>query len=394
MTRTTSDLSTCTADIRASTSTTSNSSSSSASFPFTNIFKWKRTFSNASSRNTPGVQSPPLTELEGSSRVSSYFSSDHKRPSRGNLETLGIAIEYHKSDFNSVLEEQLHEERRMRHLAEDRLTEVEEEVTRLCTISLPTDAGETGDAYFSTIISSVRLAIDSYEERTELLERTLEDKTTQLSAERRERTVVDVECRELKSRLKHLEAQLCEALQSSDLQVKNESLTRENDRLRKELELLKSRDSSDSNSRCSSDSRDMSSTVDDFSGDDRAALLQRVKDTEAQRDALRQVSRGLRQRLTIETRKNVDKMRALAAIDVNSCARQARSHSRQDSNTSVSDYGGGGGGGTSVGIAAGGKRHLVRQASLSSICKSLQVGSHASRPRPERYVTASDTLQC
>ena len=183
---------------------TSSLSLRSAAFPFS-IFKWKKPTTN----NT-GLQSPP---------------PEHD------------------------LEEQLQEERRLRHIAEDRLSAVEEEVSRICTIMLPTDTSESGEAYFSSVLSSVRMAIDSYESRRTQLERDLATASAMLTAERRERTEMDIEVK--------IQAQV--------------------------------------------------------GGQDE--LLQRIKDTECQRDALRHISSGLKQRLTIETRKNAEKVRALERLN-------------------------------------------------------------------------------
>lgn len=367
MTRSGSDLSSYTNDKEDSHSRSPSmvSQRSTTNFPFTSIFKWKRTISTSSLPNSTGLQSPPVEE--GSSRSSSYFVGDSKSVTRSNLDNLGLSLQTQRSDFNSTVEAQLQEERRLRHLAEDRLTEVEEEITRLCTITLPTDTGETGEAYFSSIIHSVRLAIDSYEERTDGLEKQLEDKTTRLALERRERTSADIECTSMRTQMRLLQAQLGEAQQASTLEQRNEELVRQNRALQDELDKLKSpaevvpEDEVEQQSPASP------------SEDDRPTLLQRVKDTEAQRDALRQVSRGLRQRLTIETRKNADKMRALAAIDYSASARQARSHSRQNS---------------SCLLPLESAKRPAREASMTRVCESLGIGS---RPRPERFVTALET---
>ncbi|CCG82243.1 protein of unknown function [Taphrina deformans PYCC 5710] len=367
MTRSGSDLSTYTTDMEDHHQRNSSMvSSRSATFPFTSIFKWKRTISS-SSVPTTGLQSPPIEDH--ASRTSGYFNPDVRPATTTTLDNLGLAIKNSKNDFNSVVEAQLQEERRLRHLAEDRLTEVEEEVTRLCTVLLPTDTGEAGEAYFSSILSSVRTAINSYEERTDGLERQLEEKSARLTVERRERINIDIEHNALRAELKQLQIQVAEASKPSELLDRNEELARENESLRDQLRMLKEAAALTTlKAETAAKEEEKKAEIED----DRAALLQRVKDTEAQRDALREVSRGLRQRLTIETRKNADKMRALAAIDTNITTRHARSHSRQSSSC-LSQY---------DSPKLGGREYA-----LSSLGESLVVPG---RPKPERFVTAME----
>lgn len=375
-----------------SASSNSQGSKTHPAFPFTNIFKWKRSGSNSTvSVFSPGLQSPPE---DGDSPSPDYFNRlDQKGNRITNLDNLGHAIEAQRVDFQASLEAQLQEERRLRHLAEDRLTEVEEEVTRLCTVILPTDSGETGEAYFSTVLDSVRMAISTYEERTDGLERQLEEKSARLAVERRERTAADIDCVALRNQLAPLQAQLAHVNADTSVQDRNAELLKQNQELRDQIEQLKlERVDASHNERSVSPgsdvSEDSSETVpatdmqsdsaDTSSGEIEASatLLQRIKDTEAQRDALRQVSRGLRQRLTIETRKNADRMRALAAIDRTFAMRpQGRSHSRQASVTSA--------------VPAETKTVSPKRL-LGKITEGFGVGlGHPpSRPKYERFVTA------
>lgn len=394
MTRSASDLSAYSVDSgldnshSRTISSVSQGSRAPTQFPFSSIFKWKRAISSSGST---GIPTPPIDE--SSSRGSGYFSDPGlKGVQITNLDNLGQSIRAQKDALNSTLEFQLQEERRLRHLAEDRLTEVEEEITRLCTVILPTDNGETGEAYFSSILQSVRMAIDSYESRTDGLERQLEEKSTNLITERRERTNVDIECTALRNQLKSVQGELSELQTSSGLREANEALVRENQELRDEVERLKFDAGSvtDLKKKLQAELREAETTkqiaqessnkVIDRDDSERTALLQRVKDTEAQRDALRQVSRGLRQRLTIETRKNADRTRALAAMDQTISARtQTRSNSRQSSRQSYE--------GTSpvkASLASDQPQH-DRKLSLGQIVQGLGVSG---RPRIERYVTA------
>lgn len=368
----------------------SQSSRVTAQFPFTNIFKWKRTVSTASTPSVLGLNTPPIED--GLSRSSEYFPDPRlKGVQITNLDNLGHSILNQKNELNNSLETQLQEERRLRHLAEDRLTEVEEEITRLCTVILPSDSGETGEAYFASIIDSVRIAMDSYEHRTEGLEKQLEVKSSLLIAERRDRTKADIECTALRNQLKAMRDEVLELQNKSASSTINDELSRENNELRDEVTRLRLEAATvaDLKKKLHAELREAettkqiasesSSKVTDREDTERAALLQRVKDTEAQRDALRQVSRGLRQRLTIETRKNTDRTKALAAIgDQTFTTRaQSRSHSRQESDPSLSPPSSGG--------AEFKARQHERSESTGRTVEGLSIGV---RPRFDRFVTA------
>lgn len=335
----------------------SQSSRTGTSFPFTNIFKWKRSVSSTSGQTPNGLQTPPLDD-----HGSDYFANSTARNMRGSSLDNGNHLQQaQRTELEFSLEQQLQEERRLRHLAEDRLTEVEEQVTRLCTVMLPTDTGETGEAYFASILQSVRIAIDCYEERTDKLEKEVEEKSARLLTERRDRTNAEIDCTTLKNQLKLAQAELAEAQVPKSVSCQHEEVLAQNKKLREEVDQLKA---------ASTVTKEVSTEESEIEGDehetlDRATLLQKVKDTEAQRDALRHVSRGLRQRLTIEQRKNADRSRALAAIDATIAARQLRASSRQSSYTNLSV--------SSEPAASAG---------------APEARSLSKRPRMERFVTA------
>lgn len=368
----------------------SQSSRMTSQFPFTNIFKWKRTISSSSTPSFMGMHTPPIDE--SSARTSDYFSDPGlKGVQITNLDNLGHSIQAQKNELNAALETKLQEERRLRHLAEDRLTEVEEEITRLCTVILPSDNGETGEAYFASIIESVRIAIDSYESRTNGLEQQLEEKCSLLITERRERTNVDIECTALRNQLKTVQKELLDLQTTAASNAVNEEMSQENRELREEVNRLRLEASAVSDLKkklqvelreaetAKQIAQESANKVSDREDSERAGLLQRVKDTEAQRDALRQVSRGLRQRLTIETRKNAERTKALAAMDQTFTARtHTRSTSRQGpENTSPCR------GGSSDSDASKFRQH-DRKESLNKIVEGLSINRH---PRFEPFST-------
>ncbi|ORY75432.1 hypothetical protein BCR37DRAFT_395532 [Protomyces lactucae-debilis] len=246
----------------------------SSSFTLPALFKWRKALSQT--EETPVTT--PTTEA-----AFHYFAAGESH-----LDDLQRGLATEQQTLAQSTEQQLQEERRRRHLAEDRLAAVEEEVTRLCTVMLPSDCGETGEAYFSSILESVRLAIDAYEERTLQLAEQVEEKTAALALEQRRRLDVELENTALREQLREATAAL-----ESDV------LKQENAALRTQLAAQ-------------------------IPAED---LLQRVRDTEAQRDALRQVSRSLRQRLTHETRKYEEKLMQLHA--------GTRVHGRQLSSASL-----------------------------------------------------------
>lgn len=288
----------------------------------TSLFRWKKPSSGASTNlsiaTSTGIHSPVVDEgMSGD-----FFATDGVNAK--NLNLLASSIQAQRHDTAAALV-QLQEERKLRHLAEDRLTEVEEEVSRLCTVILPTDNGETGEAYFASVIHSVRLALESYETRFQTLEKQVEEKSAQLVTERRERTLVDIECSSLRKQL-----QLARAAEEShsvrEVEGKRiEELAAQNRLLQEQLDAIKQEASSHSartkklqeDVQQAESSKQQTALVLKQQDEDRTAMLQKIKDIEAQRDALRQVSQGLRQRLTIETRKNTEKLRALQVLDSN-----------------------------------------------------------------------------
>lgn len=240
----------------------------SSSFTLPGLFKWRK--ATAAATHDAQLASPEsVMETPPDAPVSAtdaYFALGDAK-----MAHLQNQLAHSQQTLARSAEQELQEERRRRHLAEDRLAAVEEEITRLCTVMLPSDSGETGEAYFASILASVRIAIDAYEDRTKQLTEQAEQRAAALAKEQRRTLDLEIENTALREQLKEATASLQE---NQVLRADKEQLARQLDAAPKQTE----------------------------------ELLQRIKDTEAQRDALRQISRSLRQRLTHETRRYEEKL--------------------------------------------------------------------------------------
>ena len=296
MARSTSDLSSYSNNSDDDHRSGSSLSFRSAAFPFTNIFKWRK------GNNSTGLTSPQTDD-------------EYPPVSAANLDNLGRALQAQREQMCEITQGQLDQERKLRHIAEDRLTAVEEEVSRLCTVVLPTDNGDTGELYFANVLDSIRIAVDSYDSRATTLETKLQVATDTLKRERHERTAVDIECSSLR---KQLTASKETQTSNAALESRIDELLSQNKALQDQLSAMTI--SSKSHSETTSQlTRELETTRLSHQKlqTDHDTLSQRLEDCEAQRDALRQVSQNLRQRCALESKKSEKQMRVLQKLDAN-----------------------------------------------------------------------------
>lgn len=210
----------------------------------------------------------------------------------------------------------LAEEKRRRLLAEDRLVQVEAEATRLCSVVLPTDAGFEGEEFFKDVVAAVKMAVDCYAKESDALRGEMWDLRALLKE--KSRRVADAELgnaamqREL-ARARDEAASGAAAVHAQRSVQDVAAAHAQRDELAGRVEEM----------RQALDTR-AAEVAALTKAHDEAEKKQKlaIEAVEEQRDALRQTSRGLRQRLTMLQRR----FDALSASNSNTAQSGAMRH--------------------------------------------------------------------